>query len=185
MEAQTFIETSIQLPQLSITSNIPYPTIYNLLDQACGDTYNTYKTEQLKAAWGINIASWKVPSEMQRYFNTLKNLIATIDLQEDNQRFCQQKYLLFSLLQHTQELYRNTENGLMHQSAEAEIFTTKQAEITKEEIPITNPAETTNKQASSTISDNYLTLINNTQEILEQEYLILAQLAEKIVQREI
>jgi predicted transcriptional regulator len=106
-EAQVFIENTLQLQELHIKQQIPYSTIYSSLEKQCPAlALSNAKAlaETLKQSRTTNIRPQALKSEMERRFTMLKNIIPAMKA-TDETLFCTQKYLTYTLLEHTQNLY--------------------------------------------------------------------------------
>ena len=105
-EVYQLIESTLNLKSAGLTTDIPYSTIKEAFEKNCStEAIADAKKDlpALKDAWGTSVSSNKNKVLKER-FETLRSLI--IWAKKDNQQeFCKQQYILFSLLETTQELY--------------------------------------------------------------------------------
>jgi hypothetical protein len=160
----------LDISAVEIDDPLPYALIYSVLEQ--GFDANVYQTQvdQIKTLWTNGIPPRNLQREMTKKFLALKNLIVAISPQKTEKLFAQQKYLLYQLLEYTQNLSTNgdlspsptiEQTPLEHASAEAPISTTIED------------------------SSSYLQLLNKNQSLTLQKDILLSQLTEKILQQEI
>ena len=170
IEAQTFIENAIDFENCDITTSLPYTAIYNNLEKRC-DSPSIQEGKQLfdvlQHVWITDIRPWKLQSEMQKRFTLLRNIIIGIR-STNEQLFCKQKYLLYSLLEFSQKIALGEELELKTQNLEPK------EEWTQE-----------HGSADSRSQRKYLTLINHNERFSDQVDHILSQRAEEIIQQEI
>ena len=100
------IENNINIEEANITSNINYNSINEILEGNCNNNYiNEAKKllPNLKQAWNswLNKDREKV---LTKRFNILKDIVLTTN-QNDEKTFCKNKYILYSMLETTQNLY--------------------------------------------------------------------------------
>jgi len=184
MEAQTFLETVIQLEEIQITHTLPYAMVYSLLEQQCDNSKNDKQIQLLKSLWGQNIPGRKLQTELKKYFDTLKKMILVVNNQKDEQRFCFQKYLLYVLLERTQQLYANTVSGIP--STPVIETAMEQTMVAAEPEPLPqHQSATEKKENAETLLQRYLSLRNDLQNIEENHFILLAELAEKLIQKEL
>ncbi len=173
IEVQTFIENAIDLKNCDITTPLPYTTIYTTLEQRCSAP-SIQEGKQLfdilQYVWTNDIRPWKIKSEMQKRFSLLKNTIIGIR-STNEQLFCKQKYLLYSLLE------------LSQKAALGENF---EIRAPKSESQAPKEVETQEHGSASNVPQtNYLTLLNHNETISDQVDYVLSQRAEEIIQQEI
>ena len=128
-EVYQLIENTLNLKTSTLTTNIPYQTIREAFENSCpSESISNAKKElpTLKDAWwsSVNVNKNKV---LKDRFETLKNLIVWVK-KENQDEFCKQQYILFSLLETTQELYNWKKTALPIQRT----ITEKTNVITKE-----------------------------------------------------
>ena len=105
-EVYQLIESTLNLKEATLSTDIPYSTIKEGFEKACPETSINDAKKDLPAlndAWWSSIWTNKDKVLTDR-FNTLRDLIIGIK-KEKEAEFCKQQYILFSLLQTTQELY--------------------------------------------------------------------------------
>lgn len=176
IEAQTFIEDNLSFDEIQITNPFPYSVVYSLLDQGCGKSDQHEQISKLKSIWGQNLSNWNIQSEMQRYFETLKKMIISTNKLKGEQEFCQQKYILYSLLEHSQQLYTSSSSSFSIKSSNNKMSKDTEhqsAEEIKSNIKMWD------------IWEYHLSLHNYTQNIKQKTHLLISQLTEKIIQKEI
>ena len=105
-EIYQLIENTLKLKTATLTTNIPYSTIKEAFEKSCpteaiADAKKDLPT--LKDAWGTSVSTNKNKVLKER-FETIKELIIWTK-KNNQQEFCKQQYILFSLLETTQELY--------------------------------------------------------------------------------
>lgn len=105
-EVYQLIENTLNLKAATITTEIPYPTIKEAFEKSCpAEAISGAKKDlpALEDAWGTAIGANRNQVLKER-FETLRDLI--IWVKKDNQQeFCKQQYILFSILETIQELY--------------------------------------------------------------------------------
>jgi hypothetical protein len=105
--AQTFLERTLQIEKISIQQSFPYVLVYNLLKQGC-DTQILEESKKLttllQSMWENNIRESLLKSEMEKRFTLLQQMIIKIPTSDEN-LFCKQKYLMYHLLERSQELF--------------------------------------------------------------------------------
>ena len=191
IEAQLFIEEVIAPKTLTIGQNIPYSLVYQTLEQGCDEKViaETKKLiEPLKQSRG-NVASWKIQTEMQKRFSLLIKMIAGVK-EEDEKLFCKQKYLLYSLLERTQEEGKrgkeekggdslDSENSL----DSGESFESGESEENGEQEH--GSAEIAEETPEKFSNQEYLMINNVTKGLETAQDWNIATLAPKLIQREI
>ena len=110
-EAQQFIEDIIQIDELTIEDDIPYALIYRVLQQGCDaailqDTQILIQNLQTYRSRGAS--PMMISSQMFNYFHVLQKMVHKAST-NDTQLFCKQKYLLYSLLEYSQQRYHGKE----------------------------------------------------------------------------
>lgn len=185
IESQNFIENTIKLKEVNIGQTLPFTTIYHSLEQQCESSTikeATTLAEILKNSRTSNFTtSNTLKKEMERRFTMLKNMIPS--LKSDNEKvFCKQKYLMYSLLEYTQGLYLGTVKAV------SPPLIPQQKPITPPPIiqtPIEQVLEPTHSSAETTENVQYLTLINLNQSLTDKVDVLISQLAEIYIQKEI
>jgi hypothetical protein len=186
IEAQDFIENTIQLKELHIKQTIPYSIIYHSLQQQCDPVIikeADLLVEVVKKSRTSGIYSQTLlKKEMESRFTILKNLIPS--LKTDNEKmFCKQKYLTYSLLEYTQGLYLGTINAVTTQLPLPE---KKPLSTPIRPTPMEQLLEPTPSHGSATAFDipKYLTL--TTHQLLTSKVdMVVSQFAEASIQKEI
>jgi hypothetical protein len=173
IEAQQFLERTLQIEQITIQQSFPYTLIYDLLEQGCPPQVleeSKKLTTLLQSMWANNIREPLLKSEMEKRFSLLQQLIAKVQ-PSDEKQFCKQKYLMYHLLERSQVLFTTPSMARI-------------ASLPSQELsPQSSQAHAV---ASVTSGDTkYLTLINNTTSLTTKTDLLLSQLAEKYLQAEI
>jgi hypothetical protein len=113
-----------------------------------------------------------LPTRMLKYFSLLQKMIHSVAT-EDTQLFCKQKYLLYSLLEYSQQQYQGKEMNTPKTSPSQTTPTTAETEHSS--------AQT--QQPPST--QQYLTLKNHNEQLTNENDLLLSNTAEKTIQKEI
>lgn len=188
MEAQTFIETTLQFKELHIKQTIPYATIYHSLEKQCDATAITEAqtlAEIVKQSRTSNIRPVLLEKEMERRFTLLKNLISSLKT-NDEKLYCKQKYLTYALLEYTQGLYLGTASVSTTPPKTLAPATTPSPSTPLLQPPITQVLEPTigHWSAETVEQIQYLTLMN-TQTWTEKLAVAIAQVAENYIQKEI
>ncbi|MDR2541072.1 MAG: hypothetical protein LBD11_04785 [Candidatus Peribacteria bacterium] len=191
IDVQTTLETALKFSEIRVTQRIPYPTIYAILEEKCDDeaikdAKALAKTMQDSVAKKINTQTTK--SELSKRFSSLKGLLLAIN-SPDEPTFCKQKYLFYSLLQQTQDLYLGVEDSTKIAVSSTKINTattkassvnqvsTSKVEAIKESSHGSAPEVTTEK--------SYLTLVNNKENLTTPAELAIALRTETQLQKEI
>ena len=162
IEADNTITSWIDLENTDINEAIPFNIIYQIYNKFCEDSdiISAEKSSAtIKKLRAKNISYDNYLSTTESRFYTLKNLI--LDTHTKNEKiFCQNKYILYNLLEFTQILYSQ--------------YTEQIKAISSEDIT----------EESNNSTDSTITLINNASELTadEQQFVILAN---DYIQREI
>ena len=120
-EAVDFIKETIDFDNVNINSNIPYTTFQEVVYKYCPaytvDQANK-ELEWLKSVW--DTYSWKpnAARALSDTFDLIKWIISDED-RNNQDKYCNDSYLLFSELQTTQDLY-NQEKGINKSTKKAQ-----------------------------------------------------------------
>ncbi|MDR0859504.1 MAG: hypothetical protein LBO09_00550 [Candidatus Peribacteria bacterium] len=192
IDTQTAIENALKLTNVKVQQRFPYPTIYAVLEEKCdAETIKNAKalagTMQESVAKKINAQTTK--AELSKRFASLKGLLLAIN-SPDEAVFCKQKYLFYSLLQQTQDLYLGIEdttktvsststkisNAISKVSSANQVSTTKVVPV-NEDSHGSAPEVTTEK--------SFLTLVNDTENLETPAQIAIGQRTEDQLQKEI
>ena len=177
IEAQRFIEAVIPPKEIGIERHIPYFLIYETLEQWCNSSVieevQTLLEPLKQSRW--NVSNWNIQNEMNKRFTVLTSMISSVK-EDDEDLFCKQKYLLYSLLERTQELYNNPSSS-------------KWINVTKRSIENTQTT-TTQEHGSADLKESsfdheYLNLKHITNSLVSEQDWRIATIAPKLIQKEI
>lgn len=175
IEAQQFLERTLQIEQMTIQQSLPYTLIYNLLEQGCNEQVieeSKKLTTLLQSMWTNSFREPFIKSEMERRFTLLQHLIAKVKT-SDEKLFCKQKYLMYHLLERSQVLFTTPSLAVR-----------EVALLLPQGLPST-PLSQEHAVASVTSGNTtYLTLLT-TNSLTTKTALLLSQLTEKYLQTEI
>ena len=107
IEADNTITSWLNIENITITESIPFKLIYEIYNKFCENSdieSAKNNSNTIKRLRSKNISYDKHIPIIENRFYTLKNLILNIDTKNEN-IFCQNKYILYNLLEFTQTLY--------------------------------------------------------------------------------
>ncbi|MDR2190033.1 MAG: hypothetical protein LBP53_02325 [Candidatus Peribacteria bacterium] len=184
IEAQTFIESTMNISTISIQQTLPYDFIYSFLEQYCNEQplQEAKKlTTLLKSSRATSRTPQKLANEMSNKFSILQQLI--VHIQSNNEQlFCKQKYLSYQLREWTQILYKDSLRGVstIPQLLSTPLLPQTPAPTLTPSLPLSHGVA--NEVPTTGIS--YLHLINNSTNLSETEF-PFAQLAAHYLQNEL
>jgi hypothetical protein len=180
MEAQSFVEDTLQMQERNSKQSVPYAIIYNVLEQRCdASTIKDTKklVEALKSSRTSNVRSQNLKSEMEKRFNLLKSMTTTLKA-TDEKVFCKQKYLFYSLMEYTQSLYLGKNSTI-----KTPVIAVKK-ETPTAQLPVEQVLQSEDTHGSAT-TPHYLTLINNATTLSDKTDVLISQLTDDYIQKEV
>ncbi len=182
-ENQKLIEDKFNLKRLSIRSKIPFWEINTIFEQQCPQRAISEAKEivgNLSMLRWKNIPKWKIESEMTKRFNLLKKIIPSIT-DKDKATYCKQKYITYSMLEITQNIFNEERYGDTNEKKVEEWKVVGNLETktdVKEDVQDSIIEETTHGSAES---KKYVRLQQDTTNLSGKEK-GLAQIAEESIQ---
>lgn len=176
-ETQTFIENTLKLSEAKLEDQLPFALIKEVLKKECPSKSiqeAEAQFQELKGIWKEKIPSWKFAIIMKERFQLLTKVITSINTREEA-RFCQQKYLTFSLLELTQDLTLS-KKPLKEEG--------KLTPLKEKETEIQAPKLTTSSEAEhgSATEEKYLDLTHHTEKLKTKKEKTFALRAERSIQ---
>lgn len=175
-ESDEIIKTATNVENNLINIEVPFREIYSIYRTKCSETSvqeANNKIESMKELWNNNSKTENRVFDINNKFIWIQNMLSAVDT-DDEDAFCTQKYLLYNMLEETQNQYVKLTNS-------------KLIKYTKLQDPsntVQNVQKTEVKVHSAPTPIKYVNLVNRTKNLTEEE-LDYANLADEYIQKEI
>ena len=175
-ESDEIIKTATNVENNLINIEVPFREIYSIYRTKCSETSiqeANDKIDSMKELWNNNSKTENRVFDVNNKFIWIQNMLSAVDT-DDKDAFCTQKYLLYNMLEETQNQYVKLTNS-------------KLIKYTKLQDPsntVQNVQKTEVKVHSAPTPIKYVNLVNRTKNLTEEE-LDYANLADEYIQKEI
>ena len=175
-ESDEIIKSATNVENNLINIEVPFREIYSIYRTKCSETSiqeANDKIDSMKELWNNNSKTENRVFDVNNKFIWIQNMLSAVDT-DDKDAFCTQKYLLYNMLEETQNQYVKLTNS-------------KLIKYTKLQDPsntVQNVQKTEVKVHSAPTPIKYVNLVNRAKNLTEEE-LDYANLADEYIQKEI
>lgn len=172
-ESDEIIKSATNVENNLINIEVPFREIYSIYRTKCSESSieeANDKIESMKELWNNDSKFENRSLDLSNKYIKIQNMLSTVK-QEDKDNFCTQKYLLYNMLEETQNQYVQ----------ETKI---KLIKYTKFQDSSNNTRKTEIKVHSAPTPIKYVNLVNRTKDLNDDE-LDFANLADEYIQKEI
>lgn len=172
-ESDEIIKSATNVENNLINIEVPFREIYSIYRTKCSESSieeANGKIESMKELWNNSSKLENRSLNLSNKYIKIQNMLSAVK-QEDKDNFCTQKYLLYNMLEETQNQYvQETKSKLI--------------KYTKFQSSSNNEQKTEVKVHSAPTSVKYVNLVNRTKNLTKEE-LDYANLADEYIQKEI
>ena len=172
-ESDEIIKSATNVENNLINIEVPFREIYSIYRTKCSESSieeANGKIESMKELWNNSSKLENRSLNLSNKYIKIQNMLSAVN-QEDKDNFCTQKYLLYNMLEETQNQYvQETKSKLI--------------KYTKFQSSSNNEQKTEVKVHSAPTSVKYVNLVNRTKNLTKEE-LDYANLADEYIQKEI
>ena len=172
-ESDEIIKSATNVENNLINIEVPFREIYSIYRTKCSESSieeANGKIESMKELWNNGSKLENRSLNLSNKYIKIQNMLSAVR-QEDKDNFCTQKYLLYNMLEETQNQYV--------QETKAKLI-----KYTKFQSSSNNEQKTEVKVHSAPTSVKYVNLVNRTKNLTKEE-LDYANLADEYIQKEI
>lgn len=172
-ESDEIIKSATNVENNLINIEVPFREIYSIYRTKCSESSieeANGKIESMKELWNNGSKLENRSLNLSNKYIKIQNMLSAVR-QEDKDNFCTQKYLLYNMLEETQNQYV--------QETKAKLI-----KYTKLQSSSNNEQKTEVKVHSAPTSVKYVNLVNRTKNLTKEE-LDYANLADEYIQKEI
>jgi len=172
-ESDEIIKTVTNIEQNLINIEEPFRDIYSIFRTKCSEESiqeANNKIESMKILWNSDSKVENRIIDLNNKFSWIQKMLSAVDT-DDKDEFCTQKYLLYNMLEETQNQYVQLTNN-------------KLIKYTKLQDSSNTVQKPKVKVHSAPSSIKYINLVNRTNDLNDEE-LNYANLADEYIQKEI
>ena len=172
-ESDEIIKSATNVEKNLINIEVPFREIYSIYRSKCSESSieeANGKIESMKEIWNNDLKFENRSLDLSNKYIKVQNMLSSVK-QEDEDTFCTQKYLLYNMLEETQNQYVQ----------ETKI---KLIKYTKLQDSSNTTQKTEVKVHSAPTPIKYVNLVNRTKGLSDEE-LDYANLADEYIQKEI
>jgi len=175
-ESDEIIKTATNVENNLINIEVPFREIYSIYRTKCSESAiqeANNKIESMKELWNNNSKTENRVFDVNNKFIWIQNMLSAVDT-DDKDAFCTQKYLLYNMLEETQNQYVKLTNSKLIKYTKLQDLSNTVQNVQKTEV----------KVHSAPTPIKYVNLVNRTKNLTEEE-LDYANLADEYIQKEI
>lgn len=175
-ESDEIIKTATNVENNLINIEVPFREIYSIYRTKCSESAiqeANNKIESMKELWNNNSKTENRVFDVNNKFIWIQNMLSAVDT-DDEDAFCTQKYLLYNMLEETQNQYVKLTNSKLIKYTKLQDLSNTVQNVQKTEV----------KVHSAPTPIKYVNLVNRTKNLTEEE-LDYANLADEYIQKEI
>lgn len=176
-ESDEIIKTATNVENNLINIEMPFREIYSIYRTKCSESAiqeANNKIESMKELWNNNNSKTENRVfDINNKFIWIQNMLSAVDT-DDEDAFCTQKYLLYNMLEETQNQYVKLTNSKLIKYTKLQDLSNTVQNVQKTEV----------KVHSAPTPIKYVNLVNRTKNLTEEE-LDYANLADEYIQKEI